>query len=78
MTEHTDETPSDIVEAFHSQQISRDQMVDKLRDYPYTWGTFIGEDGYEPGTFDELIYIRLEGDLLSDEEFTEILAKQDY
>jgi len=72
----TDESPQDIVNAHKSGQIDRTEMLDKLRDYPYTWGTFYGYDAYIPGTIDELIQLSIEGEI-DEAELLEIIAKQD-
>lgn len=73
MTEHmTDEGPQDFVDAYNAQQITRDEMIDKLKAYPYTEGTFYGLDAYIPGSFDDLVMLALEGSI-TENELHEIL-----
>ncbi|QQM67818.1 hypothetical protein [Actinomyces weissii] len=64
-------TPEELVYRRAAGQISTQEMMERLRAWPYTFGRVRGYDGYESGSWDDIIGVQFYG-FLSPEEFAEL------
>jgi len=70
------ETPEELGFRRFLGQISSQEMMDRLRSWPYTFSRIRGYDGYERGSWDDIDSLRSDG-LLSDQEYDELRAITD-
>ncbi|SHE26698.1 Hypothetical protein ACGLYG10_2952 [Actinomyces glycerinitolerans] len=70
------ETPEELIFRRFLGQISSQEMMDRLRTWPYTFGRLRGYDGYERGSWDDVDGLHGLG-YLSDQEYTELRAITD-
>ena len=66
-----------IVEEQEQGLTSREEMIQKLIDYPHFDGQFIGDDGYKPSSWDELVELLLEGKITEAELGTIVLTYEE-
>lgn len=70
------ETPEELIFRRFLGQISSQEMMDRLRTWPYTFGRIRDYDGYERGSWDDVDGLGSLG-YLSDQEYHELRAITD-
>ncbi|WP_218973410.1 hypothetical protein, partial [Actinomyces wuliandei] len=69
------QTPEELILRRFLGQISSQEMMDRLRAWPWTFGRIRDYDDYERGSWDDVY--SLAGDYLSDQEYDELEAITD-
>ncbi len=69
-------TPKEIGYRRATGQISTEEMMQQLRTWPYTFGRVMGYDGYDRGSWDDIISMHI-GDFITDAEYAELRAITD-
>ncbi|PHP51834.1 hypothetical protein BW737_014300 [Actinomyces ruminis] len=70
------ESPEELIYRRFLGQISSQEMMERLRSWPYTFGRIRGYDGYERGSWDDVYRLNMKG-YLRDEEYAELRAITD-
>ncbi|WP_103062940.1 hypothetical protein [Actinomyces qiguomingii] len=70
------ETPEELIFRRFLGQISSQEMMDRLRTWPYTFGRIRDYDDYERGSWDDVYRLGMKG-YLSDQEYDELEAITD-
>ncbi|RLP07602.1 hypothetical protein D9T14_09990 [Propionibacterium australiense] len=65
------ESPEELGYRRFLGQISSQEMMDRLRTWPYTFGRQRDYDDYERGSWDDVLNLRRQG-FLSDQEYAEL------